>query len=261
MSPFLQAFPFMAHNVHLLETKVQTHVVISVESIAIAIAISVPLGVFLGHLHRYSFVAINTSNIGRAIPSVALLAILLPFIGIGRTPVIVALVVLAVPPILTNAYVAVEQVEADTVDAAKGIGLRPWQVLAKVEMPLALPLIFAGIRTSSVFVVATATLAGIFGGGGLGDIVVNREGYGEDGVLAATYLILLLALVAFLLFAAVEWAVTPAGLRASHTPGRRLSGRRQTGAVLSEGVLSAEHDNLIEGDSPHASDQTTAAHR
>ncbi|MGH3743970.1 MAG: ABC transporter permease, partial [Mycobacteriales bacterium] len=219
MSPFLHAFAFMGDNVRLLETKMQTHVVISVESIAIAIAIAVPLGVFLGHLHRFSFVAINTSNIGRAIPSVALLAILLPFIGIGHKPVIIALVVLAVPPILANAYVAVDQVDSDTVDAAQGIGLRPWQVLTRVEMPLALPLIFAGIRTSAVFVVATATLLGIFGGGGLGDIVVNREGYGEDGVLAATYLILLLALVAFLFFAVVQWVLTPAGLRADSRAG------------------------------------------
>lgn len=242
MSPFVQAFPFIAHNVHLLEGKAQTHVVISVESIAIAIAIAVPLGVLLGHLHRFSFVAINIANIGRAIPSVALLAILLVFIGISHLPVIIALVVLAVPPILTNAYVAVEQVDSDTVDAANGIGLRPWQVLAKVEIPLALPLIFAGIRTSAVFVVATATLLAIFGGGGLGDIVVNREGYGEDGVLGATYLILLLALLAYVLFIAVEWALTPAGLRAARRTGRRPFGRRQTEAVLSRGVLSAEHD-------------------
>lgn len=261
MSPFVQAFPFIADHVHLLEEKVETHVLISVESIAIAIAIAVPLGVVLGHLHRYSLVAINISNVGRAIPSVALLAILLPFVGIGHLPVIIALVVLAVPPILTNAYVAVEQVDADTVDAAKGIGLRPWQVLTRVELPLALPLIFAGIRTSSVFVVATATLLAIFGGGGLGDIVVNREGYGEDGVLGATYLILLLALLAFVLFAAVEWVLTPAGLRAARRTGRRSFRRRQTEAVLTQGGLSAEHDNLNEGDPPHASDQTTAARR
>ena len=130
-------------------------------------------------MHRFSFLAINISNIGRALPSLGVLAILLPIVGIGKTDVIIALVVLAFPPILTNTYVAVDQVDAETVDAAKGIGLRPWQVLLRVELPLALPLIFAGIRTSAVFVIATATLAGFFGGGGLGDIISNEASYGS----------------------------------------------------------------------------------
>ena len=106
-----------------------------------------PLGILLGHLHRFSFLAINVSNIGRALPSLGVLALFLPITGIGETTVLIALVVLAAPPILTNTYVAVDQVDADTVDAAKGIGLKPWQVITSVEIPPALPLIFAGIRT------------------------------------------------------------------------------------------------------------------
>ena len=99
---------------------------------------------------------------------------------------LIALVVLAAPPILTNTYVAVDQVDADTVDAAKGIGLKPWQVITKVEMPPALPLIFAGIRTATVFVIATATLGGFFGGGGLGDIISNEASYHLSGVIGAS---------------------------------------------------------------------------
>ena len=127
---------------------------------------------------------------------------------------------LAFPPILTNTYVAIDQVEPEVVDAAKGIGLNPVQVLFSVELPLALPLIFAGIRTSAVFVVATATFAGFFGGGGLGDIISNQESYGSDGVIGASYVLIVLAFVVQRLFLAVERLMTPAGLRASRGLGK-----------------------------------------
>lgn len=226
------AWNFVETHSSLVLSEIQTHMVISLESVAIAVAIGMPLGVWLGHIHRFSFLAINVSNVGRALPSVAILAILLPFTGIGRVDVVIALIVLAFPPILTNSYVAVDQVDADVVDAAKGIGLRPWQVLLRTEIPLALPLIFAGIRTSSVFVVATATLAGIFGGGGLGDIINNRESYGLNGVIAASYLVILLAFAVQLFFLIVERAVTPAGLRAGRdkTSRRRLLRQAPTGS-------------------------------
>jgi osmoprotectant transport system permease protein len=216
------AWNFVSTHSDLVLSEIGTHMVISAEAVAIAVVVGVPLGVWLGHIHRFSFLAINVSNIGRALPSVAILAILLPFTGIGRADVIIALVVLAFPPILTNSYVAVDQVEPETVDAAKGIGLRPLQVLLRVEIPLALPLIFAGIRTSAVFVVATATLAGIFGGGGLGDIINNRESYGINGVIAASYLVILLAFAVQIVFFAMERAVTPAGIRV----GRQKTSRR-----------------------------------
>lgn len=217
MSDFVKAFSFIADNPDFIMDKVGEHVLLSVEAVAIALAIGLPLGVWLGHIHRFSFLAINVSNIGRALPSLGILSILLPIVGIGTTDVIIALVVLAFPPILTNAYVAVEQVDRDTVDAANGIGLKPLQVLMKIEIPLALPVIFAGIRTSAVFVVATATLAGIFGGGGLGDIINGRESYGLDGVLAATYVLIVLALLVQVLFVLVERAVTPTSLRPSRS--------------------------------------------
>jgi osmoprotectant transport system permease protein len=227
------AWNFVTNHSDLVLSDIGTHMLISAESVAIAVVLGVPLGVWLGHIHRFSFLAINVSNLGRALPSVAILAILLPFTGIGKVDVVVALVVLAFPPILTNSYVAVDQVEADTVDAAKGIGMRPLQVLGRVEIPSALPLIFAGIRTSAVFVVATATLAGIFGGGGLGDIINNRESYGLNGVIAASYLVILLAFAVQLAFLLLERAVTPAGLRAARetkTSRRRLLRQAPTGS-------------------------------
>lgn len=237
------AWFFLSHNTHLVLSDLVTHLVLSAESVAIAIVLGVPLGVALGHIHRFSFIAINTSNIGRALPSLAVLAILLPYTGVGKLDVIIALVVLAFPPILTNSYVAVDQVDTDTVDAAKGIGLTPLQVLWKVELPMALPLIFAGIRTSAVFVVATATLAGIFGGGGLGDIISNRESYGLNGVIAASYVLIVLAFLVQVGFLGLERLVTPAGLRVS---GVQRSRRR--GSAPDSGAPGGPPEEEVDGD-------------
>jgi osmoprotectant transport system permease protein len=213
MQDFLDAFPFIADHRSLLWHKSLEHLSLSFEAIAIALVIAVPIGVWLGHLHRGSFVAINASNIGRALPSLAVIAIFLAITGIGRTTVIIALVILAVPPVITNAYVGVDGVDRDAVESARGMGMRPLQVLFGVELPLALPLIFAGIRTAAVYVVATATLAGIFGGGGLGDIIADQATYRLSGVLAAAMLVTALAFLVEGLFAALQWAVTPRGLR------------------------------------------------
>jgi osmoprotectant transport system permease protein len=226
---FIGGFQFLSDEHTVVLHDLASHLVLSAESVAIALVIGLPLGVLLGHLHRFSFIAINISNIGRALPSLAILAILLPFLGIGTPDVIIALVVLAFPPILTNSYVAVDQVDTDTVDAAKGIGLSPWQVLTKVELPLALPLIFAGIRISAVFVVATATLAGFFGGGGLGNIINNQESYGLRGVIGSAYVIIVLAFLVQALFVFVERAVTPVALRQSRRPAAT-----QTQALLNQ---------------------------
>jgi osmoprotectant transport system permease protein len=213
MQDFIDAFSFMGDNRSLLWHKTLEHLSVSFEAIAIALLIAVPLGVWLGHLHRGSFAAINISNIGRALPSLAVIAILLAVTGIGRTTIVIALVVLAVPPILTNAYVAVDGVDRDAVEAARGMGMRPGQVLVNVEIPLALPLIFAGVRTAAVYVIATATLGGIFGGGGLGEIIANQASYRFPGVLAASMLVTALAFLGEGLFAALQRAVTPRGLK------------------------------------------------
>jgi osmoprotectant transport system permease protein len=210
---FVDAFTFISDNRAYVINRTISHLEISGIAIAIALVIGAPLGILLGHIHRLSFLAINVSNIGRALPSLAILAIFLPIVGVGETDVIIALVILAFPPILTNAYVAIDQVDPETVDAAKGIGLTPLQVLWKVELPLGLPLIFAGIRTSTVFVIATATLSGFFGGGGLGDIISNEASFGLAGVIGGTYVLIALAFVAQILFLGLERWVTPAGLK------------------------------------------------
>ena len=252
---FVKAFNFISDRHTYVVNRLVSHIEISAEAVAIAIVIGVPLGILLGHLHRFSFLAINVSNIGRALPSLGVLALLLPLVGIGETDVIIALVVLAAPPILTNTYVAIDQVDADTVDAGKGIGLRPWQVITKVELPPALPLIFAGIRTATVFVIATATLGGIFGGGGLGDIISNEASYGAAGVIGASYVLIVLAFVSQGLFLLIERLVTPAGMRLSSGRGRRRFGSStQTKTIVAAGggdalaSTSDDHQNSTESD-------------
>jgi osmoprotectant transport system permease protein len=156
---------------------------------------------------------VNLANVGRALPSLAVIAIGLAFLGVGFANVTLALVVLAVPPILTNAYVAIDGVEPEAVEAARGMGMTRSQTLRRVEIPMALPLIFAGIRTAVVFVVATATIAAVAGGGGLGDIIVNQAAYGLEGVVGAAICVSLLALAADAALGLVQRLLTPPGLR------------------------------------------------
>jgi osmoprotectant transport system permease protein len=141
------------------------------------------------------------------------IAVGVAFLGIGFANQVVALVVLGVPPILTNAYVAVDEVEPDAVEAARGMGMTPSQVLRRIELPLALPLLFAGIRTAAVFIVATATIAAIAGGGGLGEILVNQASYRVEGLVGAAICVSVLALAADAGLGLVQRALTPRGLK------------------------------------------------
>jgi osmoprotectant transport system permease protein len=210
---FIDAIEFVIDNAGFVGRKTVEHLELSGAAIGLSLLVAIPLGVVLGHMHRGSFLAISVGNIGRALPSLALIAFGLPFFGISFTNVLVALVVLAVPPMLTNAYTAVDGVDPDAVEAARGMGMSPFQVLTRVELPLALPLVFAGIRTAAVYVVATATIAAIAGGGGLGDIIVNQASYRVHGVIGAALCVSALAFAVDLFFAGVQRAVTPRSLR------------------------------------------------
>jgi osmoprotectant transport system permease protein len=221
MNNFTQAFDFIGRNgsipgypglptlTHLaLET-----LKISAIGIVISLILAIPLGVWLGHIHRGSFVTINLGNVWRALPSLAVLAIGVAFLGVGLRNVEVALIVLAVPPMITNAYVAINGVDRDTVDAARGIGMTGWQILRRVELPMGIPLIFAGIRTASLFVVSTTTIASLAGySGTLGDIINNEASYHLSGVIGAAICIAALALIIEVVLAGVQRALTPRGL-------------------------------------------------
>lgn len=212
---FADALEFVVDERRLILEKTWEHLELSAAAMAIALVVALPLGAWLGHLHRGSVLAVNVANLGRALPSLVIIAVAFVFLGVGFWSVALALVVLAIPPILTNAYVAVDGVEADAVEAARGMGMSRWQIIRRIELPLALPLIFAGIRTAVVFVVATATIAAVAGGGGLGDIIVNQAAYGLEGVVGAAICVSVLALAADGLLGLVQRALTPPGLRAS----------------------------------------------
>jgi osmoprotectant transport system permease protein len=203
---------FFTDNTSLLLDRTVQHLIIAAIALVISLAVALPAGVLLGHVHRGSLFAINVSNVLRALPSLALIAISLAFFGLSRLNITIALVALAIPPILTNAYTAVDGIDPDAVEAARGMGMNERQVLFGVELPLSWPLIFAGIRTASVYVIATAPLAALAGGGGLGDIIVNQPTYGLEGVIAATIVTVVLAFAVDGMFGLVQRAVTPAGL-------------------------------------------------
>lgn len=230
MHEFVEAFKFIAHNgavaghpglPSLSHLALETLRVAAI-GLAISVAIAVPLGVWLGHIHRGSFFAINTGNIGRALPSLAVLAIGDAFLGLGLTVVELALVVLAVPPIVTNTYLGVDTVDRDLVDAARGMGMSEWQILTRVELPLAVPLIFVGLSTAAVFVVSTTTIASLAGfSGSLGDIIANETSYHFSGVLGAAICVAALALAVDGALTLVQRALTPRGLRLGRETGER----------------------------------------
>jgi osmoprotectant transport system permease protein len=200
-----------SHNLPLL----WTHLELTVVAMALAMLVALPLGLYLGHTNRFSFLAISVSNVGRAVPSIALIAFLYAFFP--RTPefltVTAALALLAIPPILTNAYVGVRQVDRDSVDAARGMGLSGAGILRSVELPLALPLIFGGIKTSTVNVIATATIAPLAGVVTLGDPLTSFAVYRREGQIGASIIVAVLAIAAEVGLSAVQRAVTPAGIK------------------------------------------------
>jgi osmoprotectant transport system permease protein len=230
---------FFGDHTGLLGDKTLAHLGISGLAMAIALGLALPLGIVLGHRHRGSFVAINISNVFRALPSLALIAISLALFGLSLLNILIALVALAIPPILTNAYTAVDGVDPDAVEAARGMGMTERQVLTGVELPLAWPLIFAGIRTAAVYVVATAPLAAIAGGGGLGDIILNQPTYRLVGVIAGTIVVVVLAFAVDALLGLGQRAVTPRGLEASRALQTIVPAGTDT-AVTAETAVSVE---------------------
>ena len=200
------------------------HVLITIVAVGIATAIALPLGTWLGHSKCGSFLVVSITNAGRAVPSLGVVFLFFAVLGAGFFNITLALILLAIPPILLNAYTGVRVVDPEAVDAATGMGLTGGQVLRKVELPLALPLIFGGIKTSTVNVIATATLGPEAGVVTLGDPIINPSSYGEAGRLGAAIVVAALAIVAEVGLSAVQRRLTPQGLKLSEsaTPRRRL---------------------------------------
>ena len=203
------------------------HLWISAVSLAAAIAVGLPLGLLIGHTGRGATAVVAFANIGRAVPSLGLLGIafilLLPLgLGVGPLPGIIALTLLGIPPIVVNAYVGLREVDRDLVEAARGMGMREREVLRNVEVPIAMPVILAGVRTSAVQVVATATLVAVLGGGALGQLILIGFNIGDEvRVFGAAIVVALLSIATEVGFGALQRAATSPGLRAGGRAGIR----------------------------------------
>jgi osmoprotectant transport system permease protein len=189
-----------------------TQIAISVVALALATAIALPLGLWLGHRGIGEFLAVAVGNAGRAIPELALIALMVAFIGTGNLNVTIAVTILGIPPILTNAYVGVRQADRGAVDAARGIGMSELEIIRRVELPLAVPTIMGGVRTASVNIIATATIGSLAGVKTLGDLILSPNVYGQEGVIAGAIMVALLALAFEVVLAGLQRLLTPRGL-------------------------------------------------
>lgn len=191
------------------------HLEISAAAVGLALAVALPVGIWLGHLGKGGVSVVTLANLTRAVPTVALLTIFpLTAIGFGYPPIILALALFAFPPLLANAYLGMREVDRDVTDAARGMGLSGWQSATRVELPLAVPYLATGFRTAAVQVVATATLAAFVNGGGLGMIISRGFGLADHGqVIAGGLVVIALCLLLDGGLTLIEWAVTPRSLR------------------------------------------------
>jgi osmoprotectant transport system permease protein len=189
------------------------HLQYSVVALVIAFVLAFPIGLLIGHTNRGSFVAINIGNAGRALPTLGVLMLVLVLVGTGLVPVTVALVILAIPPILTTTYAGIRSVSGVTVDAARGVGMKEWQIVRSVEVPIALPIIFGGVRNATLQVISTATIAAYVGLGGLGRYLFDGLALRDyPRVVAGSVLVALLAVVIDLLLGLVQRLVVSPGV-------------------------------------------------
>jgi osmoprotectant transport system permease protein len=199
--------------------RLEEHIAMSAAAVLAALIISLPIGLLIGHTGRGVVVGVNVANIGRAIPSFAILVIGAEVLHIGAQPAFLALLALAIPPIITNTSVAIREVDADAREAAKGMGMTGGQVLRKVEIPLAVPLLMAGVRTAGVQVVATATLAAVVAWGGLGRFIIDGIAQQDGGQLVGgALLVVLLSFLTEVGLGVVQQVLTPAGIRRAAVP-------------------------------------------
>ena len=183
-------------------------------SVVLAMLIGVVLGVAVSGNPLLAFIAVNVSGLMRAIPVIAFLVAVLPYLGLGFLPALIALTVLGIPPILLNTYTGIRGIDPATIDAARGMGMTQQQIVSKIQTPLVLPIIAAGVRTSAVQVIATATLAAVIGAGGYGEYIFSGL-YQLDNIqiLAGAIPVAILALIAEVLLSQLQRALTPKGLR------------------------------------------------
>ena len=218
MNQFIAAFAWIFDPAHLsgangIPVRVGEHVVYTLLTLVIAIAIALPAGLAVGHTGRGKSVVVQISGGLRSLPTLGLVTLLALLVGFGLLAPLIALVILALPPILAGAYAGLESVDRHTIDAARAVGMTEWQILTRVEVPLALPLIIGGIRSACLQVIATWTVAAVLPLGGLGRYILDAiPSLDYSEMLAASILVTVLALVADGVFAIVQRIVTPRGV-------------------------------------------------
>lgn len=190
-----------------------TQLEVTVLALALALVIALPAGLYFGHRGTGELLAIGLGNAGRAVPELALIALMAAVIGVGLLNLTVALAILGIPPILTNTFVGIRQVDPSTVEAARGMGMTEFEIVRKVEAPMAIPSIFTGIRTATINIVATATIAPLAGVATLGEFIIGENVYGDNGVLAGAILVAVLALALEFGLAAIQRRLTSKGLK------------------------------------------------
>jgi osmoprotectant transport system permease protein len=203
-----------------IPTRLVEHLLVSGSALALTIAIALPIGLLVGHTRRGASLAINLANLGRALPTLAVITIVLPFtaaldpqLGFKFYPTMIALVILGIPPILVNTYVGISGVDPELVESARGMGMREGQILRRVEIPVALPVLAGGIRSAASQIVATATLGAIFGGVGLGRYLVEGIAQNDNGkIFGGVTLVAALCLATEMVFALIQRRVTSPGL-------------------------------------------------
>ncbi|PTG78938.1 choline ABC transporter permease [Staphylococcus chromogenes] len=207
---------FIANNASDLFSKTMEHLYISVIALIIAIIVSVPLGILLTRTKRLAKVSLTVASILQTIPTLAVLALMIPLFGVGKVPAIIALFFYVLLPILNNTIIGVESIDKNVREAGKSMGMNEFQLMKDVELPLALPMILSGIRLSSVYVISWATLASFIGAGGLGDYIFNGLNlYDANMIITATILITVLALLVDLILSRIEKWIVPKGLKVS----------------------------------------------
>lgn len=205
MSLLIEAYQYFLANQERFGEALQRHLSLSLAALGISIVLCVPLGILISRVVRVAEYVINLFNGFRVVPSLVILFLALPYLGLGYRPALIALTVLACPPVLINTYAGLRNVDRAVIEAARGVGMGPGQILAQIELPLALPAIIAGIRTAAVEVIASATLAAFIGGGGLGDFLTRGYALNDPKIMLVGALpVALLAIASEVLLSSMQ---------------------------------------------------------
>lgn len=225
LTPFVNAIDFILHpqpsplsggdvgGPQVVWDLTVTHLKVTFLALAMSLAVALPIGIYLGHRGTGELVAVGVGNAGRAVPELALIAFMAAAIGVGLLNLTIALAILGIPPILTNSFIGMQQVDRSAVEAARGVGMTEGEIITRVEVPLAVPTIMSGVRTAAINIVATATIAPLAGVLTLGDLILSRNVYGDEGVLAGAIVVALLAIIIEFSLAGLQSLMTSKGLK------------------------------------------------